>query len=188
MGNDTLDGGQGNDYLSAGFGNDTLFGAEDNDILLGEAGNDFLDGGLGSDKLYGGDGNDNLYGKEGRDVFIGGLGADKLYGGTGSDRFIFVAVKDSINAKSKRDTIFDFSSREKDKIDLKSIDANTKVNGNQAFKFIYSQDFHHKAGELRWEKVKSGAYVYGDVNGDGKADFSIFLKDATKLMKGDIYL
>lgn len=140
------------------------------DIFFGSRGNDYFDGFAGNDKLK------------------GGIGADKLYGGIGADTFIFSSTKDSTSVRGDRDTIYDFSSRQKDKIDLKAIDANTKAKGNQTFKFIYSHEFHKKAGELRWEKTKGGTYVYGDVNGDGKADFSIVLKDVTKLSKGDFYL
>ncbi|MEZ0169947.1 hypothetical protein [Microvirga sp. TS319] len=71
---------------------------------------------------------------------------------------------------------------------MRLIDASTKAVGNNMFKYIGTQDFHKKAGELRWEKVKSGTFVYGDVTGDGKADFSIFLKDVAKLIKSDFYL
>jgi hypothetical protein len=101
---------------------------------------------------------------------------------------VFNSIKDSTTKSSGRDTVYDFSSKQKDKIDLRIIDANTKTKGNQAFKFIDKQDFHKKAGELQWEKVKGGVYVYGDTNGDGKEDFSIFLKGLTKIAKGDFYL
>jgi len=185
---DTLEGGQGLDYLGAGAGDDTLYGNDDADTLVGEAGNDTLDGGLGIDILLGGDGNDSLYGQSDRDLLTGGRGADKLYGGDGNDAFIFASTKDSSIKASSRDTIYDFSSKQGDKIDLKAIDASTKSGGNQTFKFIGTQDFHKKAGELRWEKVKGGAYLYGDVNGDGQSDFSIFAKSVTKFMKGDFLL
>lgn len=142
----------------------------------------------GSDSLTGAKAADRLEGFAGNDMIKGRGGADKLYGGTGADVFIFASVKDSTKTSSGRDTIFDFSSRQRDKIDLKTIDANTKAVGNQAFKFIYSNDFHKKAGELRYEKYGSGVIVSGDVNGDGKADFSIFLKNIMKVSKGDFYL
>ncbi len=142
----------------------------------------------GNDVITGGKARDLLEGLAGNDKLKGGLGADKLYGGSGADVFIFSSTKDSTAAASGRDSIYDFSSRQKDKIDLKSIDASTKSGGNQAFKFIGTQAFHKKAGELRWEKAKSGSYVYGDVNGDGKADLSIFLKNVSKLSKADFYL
>lgn len=66
-----------------------------------------------------------------------------------------------------RDTIFDFTSA--DRINLSSIDANTKVSGNQAFTFIGTRDFTGKAGELTYDKM---------------ADFAIHLDDVLTLQKG----
>ena len=42
--------------------------------------------------------------------------------------------------------------------------------------------------ELRWEKVTGGVAVYGDVNGDGKADFALTLRQITKVAKDDFML
>lgn len=187
-GNDILDGGAGVDYLYGADGDDRLHGQDGDDILYGGLGNDTLDGGAGADALDGGTGNDTVYGYDGDDRIVGWYGADRLYGGAGADTFVFTSTKDSTTKTSGRDTIYDFSSRQKDKIDLRTIDASTKAKGNQAFKFIDKQDFHKKVGEIRWEKIKGGAYVYGDVNGDGKADFAIMLKGVTKLSKGDFFL
>lgn len=44
------------------------------------------------------------------------------------------------------------------------------------------------AGELRWEKVKGRVQIETDVNGDGKADFSLTLKGVAKLATGDFFL
>jgi Ca2+-binding RTX toxin-like protein len=178
----------GNDFLAGSNGADRLEGFSGDDTMLGGGANDTLDGALGFDSLDGGAGNDILYGVDGNDQINGGRGADKLYGGIGADVFMFASIKDTTVKTNGRDTIYDFASKQKDKIDLRIIDANTKAKGNQAFKFIDKQDFHKKAGELQWEKVKGGVYVYGDVNGDGKADFSIFLKGLSKISKGDFFL
>lgn len=153
-------------------GNDSIYGGRYADILLGYKGNDLLSGKAGNDKLYGGDGNDSLY---------GGAGHDYLNGGAGSDTFIFRSISDSTYASSGRDTIYDFSSQ--DRIDLSAIDANQKVAGNQAFAYIGKSAFHGVSGELRFEKHASDTYVYGDVNGDKKADFSIHLDDAVDIYK-----
>ena len=85
---------------------------------------------------------------------------------------------------SGRDTIFDFSGTGGDRIDLSAIDANTAASGNQAFNYIGNAAFTGKAGELRTVKSASDTYVYGDVNGDGKADFAVHLDDAISLHKG----
>lgn len=60
--------------------------------------------------------------------------------------------------------------------------------GNQAFKFIKKQDFHDKKGELRYKVKKGDAIVQGDVNGDGKADFSIHVDNVSKLKASDFDL
>jgi Ca2+-binding RTX toxin-like protein len=188
VGYDFLEGGLGLDHLNGGAGDDSLYGGDDDDVLTGELGADRLYGELGLDYMNGDVGNDVLYGGGDSDTLFGHRGADKLYGGEGADSFAFTSSRDSTAKAAGRDTIYDFSSRQRDKIDLKAIDASTKAKGNQAFKYIGKQDFHDKAGELRWEKVKAGVYVYGDVNGDGNADFSLLLRGVTKLTNGDFFL
>ncbi|MBB4039414.1 Ca2+-binding RTX toxin-like protein [Microvirga flocculans] len=154
---------------------ETLSGADDLRVFRTVlSGNDNITGGLGNDKLEGFNGKDMLYGR---------LGADKLYGGLGADAFTFKSTKDSTVFASGRDTIYDFSYTQGDRIDLRSIDANTKAAGNQAFSFIGKNAFHQKAGELRYEKYGSGVIVSGDVNGDGNADFSIHLKNLASVSK-----
>ncbi|MDX3978687.1 MAG: putative Ig domain-containing protein [Shinella sp.] len=184
-GHDTLFGGAGNDKLCGGAGNDVLAGGSGNDVLGGGSGNDRLFGGAGKDTIYGGAGNDTLFGGTGNDRLIGGAGADKLYGGAGADVFVFTSIKDSTVAASGRDTIFDFSRKQGDKIDLKAIDADTGIAGLQAFRFIGADTFHNKAGELRYQKKGSDTFVYGDVDGDGKADFAIRFVSAIDFMKSD---
>jgi serralysin len=149
-----------------------------------------LTGTSGSNKLYGGDGNDKLYGKAGSDVLksgggndklVGGIGKDVLYGNSGADVFDFDSIKDSRG--SYIDTIKDFQ-RGGDRIDLRTIDASTKVSGNQAFSFIGKSDFTGKAGQLKF----SGGVLSGDMNGDGTADFKIKVSNLSTLSKGDFCL
>lgn len=160
-------------------GNDTITGTAFADVLVGGGGNDALNGGSGNDTLKGDAGNDRLY---------GGAGSDKLYGGTGADTFVFKTVSESTVSITGRDTIFDFKQTDKDKIDLKAIDASTKLAGDQAFKFIDTAAFHKKAGELRYEKKGGDTFVHGDVNGDGKADFTIVIDASLNLKVGDFIL
>ncbi|MDR6759223.1 Ca2+-binding RTX toxin-like protein [Mycoplana sp. BE70] len=158
-GSDSFKGGNGRDYVKLYGGNDTL---------LGNGGDDFLFGGSGNDKI------------------TGGLGRDRLYGESGSDTFIYKSVKESTVSSTGRDTIYDFTSA--DTIHLSAIDANAKVSGNQEFSFIGTKAFSGKAGQLRYDKKASDTYIYGDVNGDKKADFAIHLDDAVTLTKGDFLL
>ena len=179
--------GTGNALANTITGNsraNTLKGADGNDTLKGGSGNDKLYGGKGIDTLEGGAGNDLMKGEAGNDKLYGGAGADKLYGGAGKDTFLFKSAKDSTLASKGRDTIFDFDGKAGDRINLKEIDANTRKGGDQAFKFIGTDKFSKTAGELRYDKKASDTYVYGDTNGDGKADFAIHFDDALSFSKG----
>jgi Ca2+-binding RTX toxin-like protein len=150
---------------------------EDSFVALLTGGNDNFSGSKYADTLLGGAGKDTLY---------GGLGADDLGGGAGADTFVFKSVKESVASTSGMDHVLDFSVAQKDHIDLKAIDANTKLAGNQAFSFIGTSKFDGKAGELRYEKHGTSTYVYGDVDGDKKADFGIVLEHVTKVT-GDFF-
>lgn len=126
---------------------------------------------------------ENAIGGAGKDTIIASIDANILKGGAGADTFDFNSI-----AAARGDKILDFSQTQKDRIDLSSIDANTSLASNQAFTFIATQAFHNKAGELRYE-VKSGdTLIHGDVNGDGKADFTITIDASVALKIGDFIL
>lgn len=165
--------------LFAGVGNDTILLGKDNDTAYGEAGNDRLEGGAGKDYLNG---------DSGRDILIGGKGGDTLVGGGDGDVFVFTALSDSTVGKNGRDRISDFTRSQNDKIDLSGIDANTAISGDQTFAFIGAKGFSKKAGELRIENTSDGSVLYGDVNGDGKADFSIGFETNLALKAADFLL
>jgi len=165
-GNDTINGGAGNDRISGDNGNDRLFGDAGNDLLTGDAGNDFL------------------YGGDGKDILEGGAGSDFLSGGAGNDVFRYRI--DDI-ASFAVDTIADFQSGQ-DRVSLSLIDANTKTSGDDSFTFIGESNFHKVAGELRAQTVGGDTYVYGDVNGDGQADFGIYLKGVQSVSTQDFIL
>lgn len=187
-GADVLDGGRGNDRLAGEAGNDDLSGREGNDTLRAGAGNDYLFGDSGKDVLYGDSGNDSLDGGSGNDRLYGGKGTDELTGGAGADRFVFASPADSKPGVAA-DIIFDFSHTQKDKIDLRAIDADTTKAGNQAFTLNDSGVFSKKAGELIIEPKGMTSTVSGDTNGDGKADFSIDVRfDASGLHASDFML
>ena len=186
-GNDFITGTSKDDGINGNAGNDRILGGSGNDTLIGYTGNDTLEGGLGNDYILGGGGNDTLKGSSGSDYFLAGVGADKLYGGSGADVFVFETVKDSTTSIKERDTIFDFKQTQ-DKIDLTKIDASTKSANDQPFKFIGTDGFHKKAGELRYEKKSGDTFVFGDVNGDGKADFSILFDSSISLKTNDFIL
>lgn len=182
-GSDSLYGGEGNDTLRGGFGNDRLYGGDGNDKLFGNEEEDALYGDSGDDVLEGGAGRDVLNGGTGRDTLIGGSSKDELTGGSGADVFRF-ELADQSPKGSGRDVIFDFSSKDGDKIDLSNIDANSGNSGNQDFNFIGNKAFSGKAGEL----ALHGNILEGDINGDKVADFQIELVGVTSLQSSDFIL
>jgi Ca2+-binding RTX toxin-like protein len=152
-------------------------GGDGTDIIHGSAGANKLEGNAEADLLFGYGGNDTLDGGDDDDYLLGGSGKDLLTGGAGQDTFAFNALSQSGVTKKSRDVITDFSSA--DIIDLGAIDANTKLAGDQGFSFIGNNvQFGGNAGELRAIFDAAGQIIQGDVNGDGKADFSIEFLDA----------
>ncbi len=135
----------------------------------------------GADSFFGGSGKDAIDGFGGNDMIYGGRGADILKGGSGRDTFVYKSIRDSGTTIETADIILDFT--KSDRIDLSAIDASTRSSKNQAFSFIGSKDFTNKAGQLRSKAYSSETIVEGDVNGDGKADFSILFDDRIAMKK-----
>lgn len=161
-----------------GTGAINLTGNELAQRVSGNNGANVLNGGGGNDRIEGFGGNDRLFGGAGNDTIVGGTGRDILSGSTGADVFVYSSVGDSTPTRASRDTIIDFTGI--DDVDLRAIDANTRVAGDQAFRWIGSTAFSG-GPELRFEKVASDTYVYGDVNGDRRADFMLHFDDPLSL-------
>ena len=184
---DVLLGGLGNDSLSGGSGNDDLVGGDGNDTLSGGSESDLLEGNAGADSLNGGSGRDFLYGDSGNDRLRGSTGTDDMYGGSGADKFIFDDGDFGGQSRTTADYIGDFHHSEGDKIDLHLVDA---VAGgiDDAFTFIGTAAFSGVAGQLRYLFSGGDTFVQGDTNGDGKADFLIFLEGTHSLTATDFVL
>ena len=103
--------------------------------------------------------NDRLAGNGGANRLQGLGGGDVLVGRGGADRFVYSDRYDS-NPKAP-DSILDFSHSQGDRIDLREIDANEQVDGNQAFQFI-GQAQSTVAGQVRF--FQSGGDTYIDVD------------------------
>jgi Ca2+-binding RTX toxin-like protein len=124
-GNDNFQAGNGADVIFSRGGNDTVHGWGGNDNIWGGSGTDWIGGDDGNDAIHGGTGDDNIWGgaatdwiagDEGNDILYGNAGADGLWGGAGADRFVFDAAP-----STGKDTVYDFSAAQGDKLDFSSI-------------------------------------------------------------------
>ncbi|WP_322098851.1 calcium-binding protein [Microvirga roseola] len=167
--------------------NETATGGALGDLILGGAGRDIFSGAGGNDTLDGGASHDRLNGESGNDKLSGGKGKDSLTGGTGRDTFAF-GDKETGRSKSKADYVLDFSGRQKDKLDLKAVDANTKNRGDQKFSFIGDKEAFTKAGQVRYEKTKKYTYVYLNTDNEKSAEAVIKLKGSIDLSKSRFVL
>ncbi|SFK78359.1 hypothetical protein [Methylorubrum salsuginis] len=111
-----------------------------------------------------------------------------MNGGARADTFVFANFGDSTLHHAGRDLIKDFHHEQHDRIDLRSIDADTHHGGNQAFHFIGDHAFGRHAGEVRAAFSGADTVLSGDVNSDGKADFAITLKGRITFHDGDMLL
>ena len=164
----------GENELVGSGGDDDLTGTDDADMINGRAGDDMLR----SDAID--DAGGDVPAMAARSRMPAASDADSLYGGAGKDTFVF-ATGDSARKRSEADTIFDFSPRAGETIDLTEWDANRREDGHQSFTFIGRQEFSGHAGELRYVIGRSDIWIEGETNGDGRADFTIRLDDAGKL-------
>jgi hypothetical protein len=131
--------------------------------ITGSAGANFLSGEDGADLLFGGGGDDTLLGGRGRDQFTGGLGADTI------------VLRDESVAQPalEIDEILDFNVAEGDRLNLMAVDADTTLNGDQAFEIVAG--FTGEAGQV-FMFYTAGPNVTTlrlDVDGDGHPDYQL---------------
>jgi Ca2+-binding RTX toxin-like protein len=143
--------------------------------LIGNQVGNLLVGGAGDDNLRGGAGNDRLEGDAGADIFVFGAPGDSHTVAARSD-----------GKKLVPDMLTDFLSGT-DKIDLHLMDANTGTGADDAFSWIGSSAFSGVAGQLRADVIGSQVHIYGDVNGDGRADLHI-IASGTQILVTDFIL
>ena len=157
-----------------------------NNHMAGNAAANVLNGGLGNDTLVGGAGDDVLNGGGGADLLIGGAGKDVMRGGAGDgarDVFVFNHIAVS-PVGAGRDVVIDFVSGTDD-LDLRGIDANQRIAGDQGFGFSGSTA---RANSVWFAKTDSGVLVRGDVNGDRVHDFEIMVIGVDRVGAADFLL
>lgn len=123
----------------------------------------------------------------GNDTITSTIALDKLTGGKGADKFVFASTSNSGILLSNRDTVTDFSSSQKDKLDVSGIDANTTNDAvtpvNDAFDFIGSLAFD-APGQLRFDST--ARILYGNTDADIDPEFSVLLTGVNSLTAADI--
>ena len=179
--NDTLTNIENIDFSDLGYAFELIGDGGDNVITAGAL-DDLLRGGGRNDTLVGGAGDDTLYGDNGNDRLTGGSGKDVMNGGQGADDFIFADGDTGIGRD--RDVIVNFRTGSDD-IDLRLMDANTDIDGDQAFSFTGRTA---SANAIWTSKIGRNTIVHGDVDGDGVADFQIQLNGTSKIVAGDFLL
>ncbi|MGB5135658.1 MAG: SGNH/GDSL hydrolase family protein [Prochlorococcaceae cyanobacterium] len=135
----------------------------------GGGGNDRLGGSTGNDLLIGGGGDDRLVGKAGNDVLIGGQGSDRMGGGPGADAFIW---RSGDLGGPPVDVIEDFNGQQGDRLAIKALLDGDDPFANTGWRFIGSDGFSGRRGELRF----SGGLLQGDLRGNGSADLRVQLE------------
>ena len=146
--------------------------------ITGSAAADALAGSNSRDTLVGQAGNDSLTGLAGDDILRGGTGRDTLSGGAGKDVFDFDKSAESGPSAAARDAILDFSHRDRDLVDLRSIDAKLSQAGhvaasgnNDAFVFVGSAPGANNEGVLWYDATAK--VLYGSTDADAAAEFSV---------------
>jgi Ca2+-binding RTX toxin-like protein len=210
-GKDLLDGGAGIDIAYGGNGDDTYIVDNREDVVSEVDSSDpnktstgfdtvissisyalvanveqlTLKAGAGNIDGFGNAGANVIVGNEGANFIRGGGGVDTLTGGGGGDRFVF-GTDDTGSSLGSRDRVTDYVVGV-DQLDFSSIDANTKVAGSQAFKFVGTAAFSGAGGEIHasYDAAKDVTIVEGDTNGDKVADFGIELSGKLTLAAGD---
>lgn len=129
-----------------------------------------------------------ITGNNGANKITGGGGKDTMTGKGGKDTFDFNALSDTTKSGSSCDVIKDFTKG--DKIDLNTIDANSKLGGNQNFTFLAGKGaaFTGVAGQLHYKALGGNTLIEADINGDKKADLAILLSGSKTLAKTDFIL
>lgn len=153
---------------------ENIIGGKYADAFTGSTGGETIHGRGGRDILRGDDGDDVLFGNGGGDVLYGDGGHDTLTGGRGVDAFI---VGDG-------DTVTDFDG---DRLNVRLIDADDAVAGDQKFRFIEGSFTGH-ARELHAVYEGGNTLIEGDTNGDRLADFVIALNGLHSLTAADFAL
>jgi serralysin len=112
------------------------------------------------------------------------IGYERIEEGT----YAAFALKDAVDKENGPGTIRDFSHKEKDILSFSGIDAQPGTTDNDGFKFIGTQKFWGKPGELRYEIDKHETIVFGNLDHDKQPEFEVHLHGRIHLQNSDFDL
>ncbi len=170
---------------TVGSGTDRVYDNSSIENLTGSNFNDALTGSAIGNVIRGANGNDTIAGLTGADFLIGDGGLDLIDCGsdTDIDRVAYVLSSDS-SVGTNRDQVSNFATGV-DIIDLSVMDANTSLDGDQAFAFSDATPGSYSV----WYAINGpDLVVSGDNNGDAVADFEILLKNVDQLTASNFAL
>ncbi|WP_353228845.1 calcium-binding protein [Novosphingobium sp.] len=192
--------------ITGGYGPHLLVGLSGNDRITAGPGKTVIQAGPGNDVIYAGSGENTIYAGDGTDVIYGGTGGAAVFGGaghaevhpgtgkmimvagSGQDTFVFAPGKTGGLTTTTCDVIQKFHANPGNVIDLSAFDSLLPAGGPTHLSFLGTAAFDMHAGQLRYEAAGTGLMVFGDINGDGKADFALNLTKLTSLSAGDFIL
>lgn len=193
---DTLVGGAGNDsytVLNAGTrvieaatgGFDVLYAHVSHGLAAGSAVEEMRAAVATGLRLTGNELDNAIFGGLGADTLVGGGGRDLLYGGVDglADVFLFRSLEETAVGPT-RDVVHDFVSG-LDQINLRGVDANTGLTGNQAFVFSSTGPL---AFGLWLISGPGGLVLQADATGDAVADLEIALQGVAVAQGSDFLL
>ncbi len=144
---------------------------------IGNIGNDVLMGNSVANRLEGGAGDDLLTGFGGKDMLLGGAGADI---------FIFTSETDSGPTTLSADVIADFDVVQ-DVLDLRIIDADAGMAGNQAFAFNGFASSFTAVSQMRAAYVSGNTVLYLNTDADMSTE-SVIVLNGIHLLSTDDFL
>lgn len=185
---DVIDGGEGYDQISGtgdgaqvylpGLSNVEAIAGNGSTIVIGSTLGEQMDLSsmdvTGVALIDGRAGNDTMTGSISADRIMGNTGSDLLTGGLGSDQFVYTTTGHS--RSTTVDTITDYE-QGADLIDLSAVDANRLLAGVQDFVFLGVAAVAGLAGQIWCDATsfEGETRIYGDTNGDTRADMEIRL-------------
>ena len=174
------------------YGFENIWGSLGNDRLYGDGSNNRIVGDDGKDLIVARNGNDTLEDGSGFNTFIGGGGMDRILLGGVADRLVYNRTNDSPWSNSLMDEIIYFyhvPDNKGTKINLRAIDADPDVQGNQSFTFVGQAAFREgRPGDVRFVKDGGDAYVYINLDDDKRPEMGMRIIDGGSMHSYDFYL